>query len=211
MEKARKEKKRIELMTRLGTVLLMHEGSSWTACSLAKTNLLSKKYMGHKKGRYTLIMWVGSFQCCVRSDPSAYFLFLFFFYYPVLSPFTITTASGDPICHIIFGGITTQRGKKNFDLFLSFTKQGCYTFIFFSGVLFCYPLLPWFCWPFPFSPFCSYRLTFITASTHALSSNHRSHHQSSSLACLEVTYPRFFSFLICFPIMHGTTTIHEKC
>lgn len=139
------------------------------------------------------------------------FLFFFFFYYPVLSPFTITTASGDPICHIIFGGITTQRGKKNFDLFLSFTKQGCYTFIFFSGVLFCYPLLPWFCWPFPFSPFCSYRLTFITASTHALSSNHRSHHQSSSLACLEVTYPRFFSFLICFPIMHGTTTIHEKC
>lgn len=171
LEKARKEKKRIELMTRLGTVLLMHEGSSWTACSLAKTNLLSKKYMGHKKGRYTLIMWVGSFQCCVRSVPSAYFLFFFFFYYPVLSPFTITTASGDPICHIIFGGITTQRGKKKIDLFLSFTKQGCYTFIFFFwGFYFAILSSHGSAGPFLFSPFCSYRFTFITASTHALSS-----------------------------------------
>ena len=204
-------------MTRLGTVLLMHEGSSWTACSLAKTNLLSKKYMGHKKGRYTLIMWVGSFQCCDRSVPSAYFLFLFFLLLPSTLPFYDYYSFWRSYLSYYLWGYNDATGKKKFRFILVIheTRMGRYTFIFFSGVLFCYPLLPWFCWPFPFSPFCSYRFIFITASTHALSSTLLQPPLSPFIIIISLLRSHlssiFFSFLICFPIMHGTTTIHETC
>ena len=98
------------------------------------------------------------------------FFFFFFFYYPVLSPFTITTASGDPICHIIFGGITTKREKKNRFILVIHETRMLHFHFFFLGFYFAILSFHGSAGPFLFSPFCSYRLTFITASTHALSS-----------------------------------------